>query len=151
MERKRIVCIGLTWLLGVGIAYAADAPSKQAIELVHLVQSKEVYSKSIDQTYEQMAASMPQLTPDMRQKLRQVVEECLPYEEVVAWSASVYDKHFNPAELGDLIAFYQTPTGKKVARTMPELAGEVGRKMGEVFQERMPAAMKKHGVIPQDG
>jgi hypothetical protein len=64
----------------------------------------------------------------------------------VNWSADVYTKHFTRKEIDDLAAFYKTPTGKKFAATLPTLSGEVGAKMAPIMMNRLPAALKKHGI-----
>jgi hypothetical protein len=79
-------------------------------------------------------------------KLKAVVAECVPYEEMVQWNAEIYGSRFTEAELHDLIAFYQTPTGQKLAAALPDISAEVGAKMGPILMQRMPAAMKKHGL-----
>jgi hypothetical protein len=77
-----------------------------------------------------------------------VVREVMTYDELVQWSADVYVKHFTLKELEDLAKFYRTPTGKKAARLLPKLGGEIGAIFGPLIMQRMPAAMKKHGLLP---
>jgi hypothetical protein len=45
----------------------------------------------------------------------------------------LYDKHFTENELRDLIAFYKTPTGKKVISVMPALVVDSMSKLNEVL------------------
>ena len=47
-----------------------------------------------------------------------------------------------------MIAFYKTPVGKKAAKLLPEISGEIGKKMGPIVMQRLPAAMKKVGLTP---
>ncbi|MGL6275643.1 DUF2059 domain-containing protein [Aeromonas dhakensis] len=53
--------------------------------------------------------------------------------------AAIYRKHFTEAELKELIAFYQSPVGKKSLDTMPAIFQEsslVGKSLAE---RNMPA------------
>ena len=43
---------------------------------------------------------------------------------LVAEVGRIYERHFSIAELKDVIAFYRTPTGQKLTRTMPVVANE---------------------------
>ena len=64
----------------------------------------------------------------------------------MTWTGEIYAKHFTKKEIDDIAAFYATPTGKKVARMLPSLSGELGAKMGPPPMTRLPAALKKHGI-----
>ena len=105
----------------------------------------------LSQMYAQMSAGMEQaggqpLPADKRKALEAAVQEVLPYDDLVSWSADVYTKHFTRKEIDDLAAFYRTPTGAKVARLLPTITGEVGAKIGPLMMTRLPAALKKHGL-----
>jgi hypothetical protein len=146
----------LSLCLLAGSAFAQeDAATKtrgKALELIREVVPKEAYEAMIDQMYTQMGASMGQmgqkLSPADMKKLGDVVREVMTYDELVQWSADVYVKHFTLKELEDLAKFYRTPTGKKAARLLPKLGGEIGAIFGPLIMQRMPAAMKKHGLLP---
>jgi hypothetical protein len=133
-------------------ARADEAARKASIDLVHLVLPTEAYAAMIDQASGQMMMAMSQRgaqpPTDAVTRLKKVVMECAPYEEMVGWTADVYASRFSLGEIQDLSTFYRTPTGRKAARLIPELMGEVGKKMGGLMMERMPAAMKKYGLTP---
>jgi uncharacterized protein len=98
-----------------------------------------------------MSASMQQmgkeaLTPAKKNALKAAVQESLPYDDLINWTADVYTKHFTRKEIDDLAAFYRTPTGKKFAAKLPALTGEVGTKMTPIMMTRLPAALKKRGI-----
>ncbi|MGD1979713.1 MAG: DUF2059 domain-containing protein [Akkermansiaceae bacterium] len=44
--------------------------------------------------------------------------------ELTAKTIELYNKNFTPDELEELIAFYQTPLGRKTLVTLPEIMGE---------------------------
>jgi uncharacterized protein len=133
----------------------ADSPPKDdkaaVIAMMHSIIPKSAYDAMLDQMYSQMSASMQQMggksIPAAKQKaLKEAVQECMPYDDLVNWNAEVYTKHFSRKEIDDLAAFYNTPTGKKFASKLPALSGELGAKMMPVLMTRLPAALKKHGI-----
>ncbi|WP_437715038.1 DUF2059 domain-containing protein [Sorangium sp. So ce448] len=151
--RSWIVSLAVVTLLSfvsLGSAYAGEAEKKLALELTHLVMPKDVYNALLDQLMSNMGASMQQagakISPRDASKLKAVVAEVLPYDELVQWNVEIYAWKFTADELKELIKFYGTPVGKKAAKLLPEISGEVGKKVGTVIVQRMPAAMKKAGI-----
>lgn len=151
--RSWIVSLAVVTLLSfvsLGSAYAGEAEKKLALELTHLVMPKDVYNALLDQLMTNMSASMQQagakISPKDASKLKAVVAEVLPYDELVQWNVDIYAGKFTADELKELIKFYGTPVGKKAAKLLPEISGEVGKKVGTVIVQRMPAAMKKAGI-----
>ncbi|MDC0680124.1 MULTISPECIES: DUF2059 domain-containing protein [Sorangium] len=151
--RSWIVSLAVVTLLSfvsLGSAYAGEAEKKLALELTHLVMPKDVYNALLDQLMTNMSASMQQagakVSTKEASKLKAVVAEVLPYDELVQWNVDIYAGKFTADELKELIKFYGTPVGKKAAKLLPEISGEVGKKVGTVIVQRMPAAMKKAGI-----
>ena len=150
----------LTILLAISIVSATavagnaekDKDTKtETVALMRQVMPPEAYDAMLDQMYQQMSASMKQagggtMTPKQQKGMKAAVKEVLPYDDLLTWTGEIYAKHFTRKEIDDLAAFYATPTGKKVARLLPALSGEMGAKMGPLLMTRLPAALKKHGV-----
>jgi hypothetical protein len=72
--------------------------------------------------------------------------------ELVDMSAKVYAQHFSESELKDLLAFYQSPVGRKMVVEEPKVidesmasAGQWGDLLSEDVVTRMRAEMKKRG------
>jgi hypothetical protein len=152
-HKTKTLALALPLLMLLAPSVGADeATHKATIDLVHLIMPTEAYGAMIDQASGQMLMAISQrgVAPpaDAAARLKKVVMECAPYEEMVGWTADVYASRFKLSEIEDLATFYKTPTGKKAARLIPELMGEVGKKMGGLMMERMPAAMKKYGLGP---
>lgn len=55
----------------------------------------------------------------------------------------IYDKYFTTDELKDLIAFYKSPTGKKLAKITPQLYVEVTQKFNEVLTRKIQQIYKE--------
>lgn len=131
---------------------SADADPKVTMELVQLVTPQENYQSMISQMTKQMLASMQgaggKIPPEAEGKMARAVTEALPYNDLAAWTVEIYSARFTTEEIKQLIAFYKTPVGKKAAKLLPEISGEVGKKLGPVLMQRLPAAMKKVGLAP---
>ncbi|WP_437279064.1 DUF2059 domain-containing protein [Sorangium sp. So ce375] len=145
-----LAAVALLSVVSLGTAYAGEAETKLAKELTHLVMPRDVYNALLDQMMTNMGASMQQagakISAKDAGKLKAVVAEVLPYDELVQWNVEIYAGKFTADELKELIKFYGTPVGKKAAKLLPEISGEVGKKVGAVIVQRMPAAMKKAGI-----
>ena len=117
-----------------------------------MVTPQETYQAMIAQMTKQMLASMQQSGANVpagtEEKMGKAVVEALPYNDLANWTVEVYATRFTTDEVRQLINFYKTPVGKKAARLIPELSGEVGQKMGPILMQRLPAAMKKVGLTP---
>jgi len=144
--------VSITSFAAWALAEGASKEDKAAtMELMRQIVPRAAYDAMMDQMYQQMSATMQQMggkgIPASKQKgLKEAVQECLPYDDLLNWSAEVYTKHFTRKEIDDLAVFYKTPTGKKLASKLPALTGEVGAKMAPMLMNRLPAALKKHGI-----
>jgi len=147
-----VLSLAVGGIAGIGDRALADADASVTMQLVKLVTPLETYQAMAEQMTKQMMASMQQsgakFPPDAESKLKQAVMEALPYDDITNWTVEIYVTRFTTDEIKQLIAFYQTPVGKKSARLLPELSGEVGKKMGPVITQRLPEAMKKVGLAP---
>lgn len=53
---------------------------------------------------------------------------------------NIYDKHFTQDEIKDLIKFYESPTGKKLLETTPEISKDL---MNSMMTNYMPEFQEK--------
>lgn len=144
--------LALGALLGVTGRAAAQADPKVTMELVKMVTPEDTYKAMIGQMTTQMLGSMQQaggkVPPDAESKMGKAVMEALPYNDLAQWTVEIYAARFTTDEIKALITFYKTPVGKKAAKMLPEISGEVGKKLGPIMMQRLPAAMKKVGLAP---
>jgi hypothetical protein len=133
-------------------AHAEPASRKLLLDLAKLVLPEENYTAMVGQMETQLVATLQgqgmKMPPDAAEKLKRAVIEVMPYSEMLDWYVEIYSPRFSNEEIQQLIAFYKSPTGKKLARLTPEIGGEVGRKVGSLVPQRLPAALKKHGLTP---
>ena len=156
MRRHTLAILsGLCLMLAAAWTTAAADSNKDdraaTLELIRTVVPRSAYEAMLSQMYMQMSAGMEQaggkpLPADKRKALEAAVQEVLPYDDLVSWSADVYTKHFTRKEIDDLATFYRTPTGAKVAKLLPTISGEVGAKIGPLMMTRLPQALKMPGL-----
>jgi hypothetical protein len=98
--------------------------------------------------------SVPGDQPEIRDKVLKIYEEELKksftVEALNAYIIPIYDKYFTGDELIALIAFYESPLGKKVVGVLPQVYAEsstAGEKLGVEVQERAMERIRKE-VLP---
>jgi uncharacterized protein len=152
MRPSLTILLAISIVSATAVAGNAEKDTKTAtVALMRQIMPPEAYDAVLDQMYQQMSASMKQagggtMSPKQQKGMKAAVKEALPYDDLLTWTGEIYAKHFTTKEIDDIAVFYATPTGKKVARMLPALSGEMGAKMGPLLMTRLPAALKKHGI-----
>jgi hypothetical protein len=95
---------------------------------------------------EQFKQSSPNLPPEMfNEMLTEMKAEDL--EDAII---PIYLKHFTAADIKHLIAFYQSPFGKKVTHEMPQIlqeSNEVGMNWGQNVVVKIATKWHKEGKL----
>ena len=149
--RLAALALAISSLTAATPARAGEPERKAVLELVQLVMPKSIYERMIGQMTQQIVASIKTkdnapMPRDLTEKISLSVQDAMPYEEMVGWSADIYESRFTLDEIREMRKFYGTPLGQKMARLLPEIAAASAKKVGEVMPERLPAAMRKHGL-----
>ncbi|GLK85962.1 DUF2059 domain-containing protein [Ancylobacter defluvii] len=140
---------------------AAAQPSPERMKLANelLVANGEAssFDSIIPTIIEQAAGSFVQANPDLIRDLRDVAKTLVPEfetrkSEITAILARTYAAQFSEAELGELLAFYRSPTGRKLVEQRQELLDEGlkgiqawSAKFAQEVEGRVRAEMKKRG------
>jgi hypothetical protein len=156
--RKALAIVGLvvssaTLSLAVGNdAAQAKGSEELALSLSKIMLTDEMYSQMLEQMsagiVQSMASAGGRPPPDFAEKMGKVMREALPRGDLLQFNAQVYGSRFSDAELQQIIDFYKTPTGSKILREMPSVMRDVMLKVGALLPQRLPALMKKHGLMP---
>jgi len=107
----------------------------------------------------QMIAAMSQQQMDLDPKFIEIIQDevgKVMHEEFIAngfvheMSYTIYHKYFTLVELKEMVAFYKTPTGRKMALVLPQVAQEGllagqqhGQSLGPIIQQRLLARFEK--------
>jgi len=147
-----------SFLLAMAVSAAASAAGTtrpSAEQLVRHILPREQYSAMMKQMSQQAVNAMRQQgsnpSADEGQRFQAAIQEALPYDELIQISARIYSTHFTDREIGDILAFYKTPTGAKFTRELPAISGDSMREATKIIQSRMPELLAKHGLVPRQG
>ncbi len=127
--------------------HAVSPPGSTAAEtrrLLDLMGASGMIDRMVERSFGNMMDAFAKLRPDIPQSFwkefaaeaRQQVHS----EDLIELILPIYEKHFTAEEVRQLIAFYQTPLGKKVIGELPrvqEEAAEVGQQWGEELGRRI--------------
>jgi hypothetical protein len=128
----------------------APAKAENIRRLLEITGSHNLGQQMIDQMMEVLRKSLPDRYPvSVRDKILSIYEEEMhkgfTVEKVNAAIIPIYDKYLTADELIALIAFYETPLGKKVVGTLPQIFSEAsaaGELLGQRVQERAAERIK---------
>lgn len=106
-----------------------------AIKLVNVVYNQDVYEEMLDQVVNQMLKQS-----DEMYKFKDVMVSFLS-KHVSVWHiqdrlADVYDKHFLPEEIDQLIEFYKTPVGQRYIAIAPKMTVDIMKVINDQIQEK---------------
>ena len=157
----RAALSGLALLALGGAAAAQQEPSAEAVEtarqIIVLKSGDTLFNALIPGVIEQGKSMFEQQNPMLGKDLRDVATKLRTdlaprTAEVNAEVAKIYARHFTEKELKDLLAFYQSPLGRKIIVEEPKaldqsvaFAQQWARKFSDEVLQKMRAEMKKLG------
>ena len=112
-------------------------PPAAATELARALLSQQQWSKVLDsyasslsgQVSEALLSRGEKVPDDLRGKLRSELDRALPYQQTVQAQADALAKALTPDELKRTVAFYQSPTGRKVLERLPDAQSAVAQQL----------------------
>ncbi len=134
---------------------AKTAPSRPATEdariadiqkLLALTGTRSMVNQMKATLMEQFKQTSPNLPPEM---FNEMLSE-MKAEDLEQAIIPIYLKHFSAAEIKQLIAFYESPFGKKVTREMPQIideSNEAGMNWGQNVVVRIASKWHKDGKL----
>ncbi|HWR13619.1 MAG TPA: DUF2059 domain-containing protein [Terriglobales bacterium] len=138
------------------VTTASISPAKEASirRLLEVSGAKGVAISMMDSMEQSIRPMMTSALPpgDYRERLVELFfqkfHERRDPQVLIDMAVPAYDKYFTEDEIKGLVAFYESPLGKKAVGTLPKLTGEMqqmggewGRKMG---QECMTEVLKEN-------
>lgn len=126
-------------------AAAAPAPAARAItpgaraaaeQLLHLMNVEQVLRSSTESAFDAQVKAQPLMAP-FRATMQTWADRYLTWEQFGPKMTQIYAEEFTEPELRQLIAFYQTPIGRKTASLSPVLTRRGAQVGAEVAEEHM--------------
>ncbi len=108
----------------------APAIAPETKELVRRLLEANGMRASLIRIFEDIISRAP---ADSHQELRKLLKPDVIIDNIVP----VYAKHFTPAELSELIAFYKSPVGVKNLALTPQLMTEVMQVSQKYFEDNV--------------
>ena len=117
---------------------ANDATHKQAAEaLLGMMNMDKVMSDSLNQMLAMQVKQNPAIAPYEKQ-MRAFFDKYMSWASLKEDMTKIYMSEFTEQELKELLAFYQTPVGKKSIQKMPTLLAK-GAELGQQrVQQHLP-------------
>jgi uncharacterized protein len=119
------------------------AYTKSLKELFELNGTEETFITAIDQMMEMFETSRDDVPADVWKALGDEFSKT-SLNDLVEMLAPVYHKHLTIDDLNQIIVFYKTPAGKKLAMTTPAITQESmqigqqwGMKVGQKVEDRL--------------
>ncbi len=132
-----MMAVGFGGLFGASQTFAQNSPTPEArraaSELISLVSAgmlSEMMVKMTDQLWPAMEAAIrvrnPKIDPAALAELRKAFDPLMTnaMDDLMSDAPALYARHFTAEEMRDVIAFYRTPSGAKMLKTMPQVMAE---------------------------
>ena len=162
----QVGCLAIVATVG-GAALAEDPPEmapEMRADIERLMEVTKAYDPAL---VEQMSGALAQQIAGMiSDKMKpEVFARCMEisnkaFAEMMADGGfqeelnAIYARHFSHDDIRELLAFYETPLGKKTIEVMPQLMMESMQvtmgwvaKVNPVIQERVTAQLREEGLI----
>ena len=92
------------------------------------------------QIFDMMIPQFAQLAPGVPDSFWDLARQRIAVDDFITLYIPIYDRHFSHQEIRELIAFYQTPIGKRLVEKTPAITAdsmtagqEWGMKMGQMI------------------
>jgi hypothetical protein len=138
------------------VSTAGDAPatSEQIQQLFVVTDVRQQTHRMMESMVQQMqsmsAATIreryPQISGAELAKLTKISEEILrdmPLDAMLDDMIPVYQKYLNRSDVDAMIVFYQSPTGKKLIKEMPQITQEAMQVSYRHMEKQVDAVMQK--------
>jgi hypothetical protein len=119
---------------------------KLADELLAAMNMEKNFADSIEKMVDVQTSQNPMMK-ELREPMLEFFRKYMSYESMRVEMVKLYAAEFAAGELRDLIAFYNTPTGKKAADKMPVLmqkGAEVGMRRVQQNQAELQKIVMEH-------
>ena len=137
-------------LFSAGFVMTSSAQSAERLALANKVLDEMDYEASIRRMLERpITATTPEDSATLAGQ-REFNAKYVRPELFRPRLAAAYAKMFSEQELRELIAFYASPTGKKLKRAEPDLANALQSEMARIFAEHRDEFARLVLRIPPD-
>jgi hypothetical protein len=116
--------------------------------LLQLMGSGKAGAQMMDQMFGTMKRTARQVPEEVWRDLIQEFKNEFSPETIIELNVPIYDKYYSLAEIEQLIAFYESPIGRKVTTVLPMLIQDsyaAGVRKGQEILQKMIERLKSKG------
>ena len=95
---------------------------------------------------EALKARYPRITPEQLERVNKISEESMrdfPVDAMLDDMIPIYQKHLTPTDVDTMIAFYSSPTGKKLMQQLPQITQEAMQASNARVQKHIDAVLQR--------
>jgi len=152
MKRFLLTLAACLALVQAGTAQqsATDAPAtKEDVQkYLDVMHSREMMTKMMESMtkpmhqlmHEQYLKDKDKLPPDFEDRINNMMDDYLksfPWDEMLDSTVPVYQKHLTKGDVGNLVAFYSSPTGQKLIKELPAITAEAMQAMMPLMRKQI--------------
>jgi len=143
------VCLAFA-CTGLAQGNSADAPAtkediQRYLDAMHSHEMMQnmitAMSKPMHQMiHDQIDKNKDKLPADFEARMDKMMDDWLkdmPFDQMMQAEIPVYQKHFTKGDIDSLVVFYNSPTGQKMLKEMPQVLAESMQSMMPIMQDYM--------------
>ncbi|WP_341527570.1 DUF2059 domain-containing protein [Nostoc sp. UHCC 0302] len=116
-------------------------------QLLNITGASSISQQVTYQVINSLKGQYPQVPQEFWDNLQSEIKPDEIFNQIIP----IYSRYYTNEEIKELIAFYQTPLGKKTINILPQLSREsveVGIRYGQEAGQRALSRLEKEGYIP---
>lgn len=128
------------------LSFSANAQSNSKTEKIKQLLELSGSGKMGIQIMDQMISSFKSSNSKMNEEFWEDFKKEIKAEDFENMILPIYDKYYSESDIDQLIVFYNSPIGKKMISTMPQVMQEsmaAGQKLGKEITEKFLAKLKE--------
>ncbi len=139
---RNLICLivpVVMFVTGAQAQSAAPSPAqmKAAQDLIAVMDMEQVFNQGMETMLQAQINANPMLK-EYEDILRGFMSKYLQWNELKSDYAKIYMDVFSEDELRQMVELYQTPLGKKMLKTLPDLLARGARLSGDRLQPHLP-------------
>lgn len=163
MTKRWFSLMALTLILGAGASAFAQGTARPEADtgsagsaikekdihrLLELMGVGKIGEQMGMQVFSSLRTAVPNIPEQVWQDLTAEFQDELGAEKIINLSIPIYSRHFTASEIKELIAFYESPLGRKITGEMPAITQEAyaaGVRQGHEVIKRVLDKLKARG------
>ncbi|KIO45051.1 MULTISPECIES: DUF2059 domain-containing protein [Porphyromonadaceae] len=156
--KKIMIMVVLTLFVWVGTKAQTTAPatqpSKEYVETLKKMMQISGADLSFKMMVPQMFAAIKQQLPNVPADALDAIQaevEKTALDDLITMMAPVYEKQLTKTDLEEIIKFYETPIGKKLAAAQPLImqgSMQIGQQWGQQVVMKIQKMLQDKGYLP---